>query len=55
LPLRHALKTLKGGAVGCSDGQTRATLKGGGASRRHHAPEEPLTAMLWMRRDIEKQ
>src|SRR4029450_8006061 len=54
-PLRHALKTLKGRAVGCGDGQTRATLKGGSASRGHHAPEESLTAILWMRRDVEKQ
>ena len=35
--------------------ETRATLKGGGTGCRHDTPEEPLTAMFRMRRDVEKQ
>jgi hypothetical protein len=54
-PLLHALKALEGRAIGGGHGQTCATLKGGGTGCRHDTPEEPLTAMFRMRRDVEKQ
>jgi hypothetical protein len=54
-PPRHTLKALEGRAVGGGHRQTRATLKGGGTGCRDDKPEEPLTAMFRMRRDVEKQ
>jgi hypothetical protein len=54
-PLRHALKALESRVIWGGHGQTRATLKGSSAGCRHHAPEESLTAMFRMGRNVEKQ